>query len=374
MEKNKCKLRNHQHALAYFHKKSIMEKIFINPADISCFTEKEGSTFIVITSPSICDLINFEKVSPYSKAIKISVKYSDSMGEKFWSEIPSRSHILVILPEIYFQSPSTELLGPDRQLAVMACHSTPTTLEAIQHFIIQSKNTDSYYQDKMAESFFETGSASSQLIFEDINTGYKLTFDHTSDQLVWHEQVGKLSWGQQQLFPSGEISTLPVNVFGQNINNALDINGKLVLHGFPVLHGGNVSYLREDQARIFTALSVLEKNPVIAHISDGRVTKWEETSSSSQQAIDMLEALCMVDGRYRTIIEVGFGINTSLKLFPGNNAMNEVYGSNNGAVHIGFGIIPFTQYHLDIICPHLIVKDDKGIAFFGAIQEYSALS
>lgn len=343
-----------------------MDKVLINPSDISCFTEKKGSIFVVITSPELCESISFGRIGAYSKTITISVGQSESMGEKFWEGVPIKSHILVILPDIYFRSPSSEQLGPDRQLAVMACHSTPTTFQAIQHFLGQSENTDSERQDKTAEKFFDIGSASSRLIFEDSHTGLQLTFNHTSDDLIWHEQIGKLEWGQQQLFPSGEISTLPVDVFGQNINDSLDMNGQLVLHGFPVLHGGDVSYLREDQARIFSELSALREYPVIAHVSNGKVTRWEATMAGADKVVQMLEALCKIDGRYETVVEVGFGINTSLKLFPGNNAMNEVYGADNGAVHFGFGIIPFTQYHLDIICPHLGVKDDSGKVFFGA--------
>lgn len=342
-----------------------MDTIRLNAAQMSCFTEKQGSIFVVLTNRSMAANIVIDNVPPYEKAMTISVEDGELIHEDLWKTIPERSHILTILPYNYFQSPLPELLGNNKQLAVMACHSTPTDIQAIQHFVRQAEKTDSQEQERLAERFFREGSSANHLIFEDTNTQLQAIFKHNSDALIWHEQIGQLEWGQQQLCPSGEISTLPVNVFGQNIESSLDINGELVLNGIPVLHGGSVSYLRGDQATIFNALSILDENPVVAYIVDGKVTRWEPITKKSRIATDMLEAMCLIDSRYETIIEVGFGINTNLELLPGNNAMNEVYGATKGAIHIGFGLVPFTQYHLDIICPNTIIKNDIGDVIFG---------
>ena len=58
------------------------------------------------------------------------------------------------------------------------------------------------------------------------------------------------------------------------------------------------------------------------------------------------------------------GINCALELMPGNLGMNEVYGGMNGTVHCGFGLTPFTQYAIIVLCPgsRLITGDGTVLA------------
>lgn len=139
----------------------------------------------------------------------------------------------------------------------------------------------------------------------------------------------------------------------------------MAFQGFPILHSGKSSFRREDQDRIYKILSSLENHAVIATVEDGWITKLRATHSSVRRVKSMLQALFNVDLRYQLIWEMGFGINTSLKLWPGNTAMNEVYGAESGAIHWGLGLTPFTQYHLDIICPNTRVFADTGEILIG---------
>jgi hypothetical protein len=36
-----------------------------------------------------------------------------------------------------------------------------------------------------------------------------------------------------------------------------------------------------------------------------------------------------------------------------------------GVLHLGFGLLPFTQYHLDVICPGIRVKSPLGQELLG---------
>jgi hypothetical protein len=294
-----------------------------------------------------------------------TINPGESFPDLLKESIPENAHILVILPRIYFKSPSPQDLGKSRKLGVLACYSTPTSLDSIAHFIRIAEWTDPALQDQMTDTLFERGEAASCMRFIDKEHGTEAEFAHMEEEYSWHEQTGFLQWGQQQLFPSGEISVLPVDVFGQNIDTRFKFNGTLAFKGRPVLHSGTPSFLPEDQERIYQDLATLEEHAVIATLKDGAITKLEATHAACEPAARILRFMSQVDSRYSTLLEIGFGINTKLELFPGNSAMNEVYGHECGSIHFGFGLIPYTQYHLDLISPGTVVLGGNGEHIFG---------
>lgn len=339
--------------------------IQIQPSHFKNFGDSDNSSFCLVTTPEHEHLFSFNEDSKYRESRIFTMRPEDQFSTLVQNSIPENAHILVILPQIYFQSPKPEVLGEKRKLGVLACYSTPTSTETIEHFIRIAEKTDPALQDQMSDTFFHLGEAAECMRFVDREHGTEAAFAHLEENLSWHEQTGFLQWGQQQLFPSGEISVLPVQVFGQNIDSQFQINGSLALKGRPVLHSGTPSFLPEDQERIFQELATMEDHAVIATIRDGIITEFEATHSASEPAARMLRHMCQVDSRYQTLLEIGFGINTKLDLFPGNSAMNEVYGHECGSIHWGLGLIPFTQYHLDIICPGTLVEGKSGEHIFG---------
>jgi hypothetical protein len=259
-----------------------------------------------------------------------------------------------------------------RKLMMMACNSTPTSLDAVKYFLDVIERTDPQQQEEFADRFFMLGEASEHLEFVDPRygtyaSGTHARFEHLRDHYEWNQQAGLLQWGGQQLAPAGEISVLPIEILRFDATLRLPINGHVAFHGQPVLHSGSPSYLREDQARIHAALASVGNHAVIATTENGIISSLRATHAEAEPAVKMLEAMFEVDSRYRIIWEVGFGINAALKtLLPGNHAMNEVFGgSGRGALHFGLGLTPFTQYHLDIICPGTRVLGHKGEVLFG---------
>ena len=343
----------------------VMNGIRIQPSDFKNFGDADRSTFCLVTTPEYRDVFTFAEDSKYVDSRVLTIESGDDFAQLLEASIPESAHILVILPSIYFKSPSREVLGNKRKLGVLACYSTPTSVDAIAHFIRIAARTDPALQDRMSEEFFEKGEAAERIRFIDPEYGTEAEFEHLEDNLSWHEQTGFLGWGQQQLFPSGEISVLPVSVFGQNINNQFQLSGKLAFKGRPVLHSGTPSFLPEDQERIYQDLATMESHAVIATLKDGVIMDLEATDPVCEPAKRMLQFMCRVDSRYSSLLEIGFGINTKLELFPGNSAMNEVYGHECGAVHWGLGLIPYTQYHLDIICPGTVVEAKNGKHIIG---------
>ena len=341
-----------------------MKKIEIRPSryqQFGCLNE-DVNFYLITDSPE--SFVIEQNESYYSHQVLI---YRD---EEDFSQLIENTqepaHILVICPNHFISSIEAEQVG-QRKIAVMAANSAPTSMEAIEHFIKVLEKTDPLAQEKFANRFFEIIESSQSLKI--INEEYQVSaiFAHFDDEhYEWFEQSGTLNYGGQQIVPSGELSVLPLAHGQFNPECKLAINGEIALKGYPIVHSGKSSFLATDQARIYTQLSALQKYGIIAKVENGVITKLDATHSSVESAKSMLEALFAVDSRYATIWELGFGINTQLKIWPDNTAMNEVYGGDNGVLHWGLGLTPFTQYHLDIICPSTKVFTDQGNLLMGS--------
>jgi hypothetical protein len=340
-------------------------KIRLSPSRFRQFGETTGNTFCLVTSPKLRNTFEIVQEGDY-KEYRIIVYDGTKKFDELLSDntIPRLSHVLVITPEHYFHSPQSKYLEYIK-LCVMPCNSTPTSTKAIRHFLQCSEETDPLEQEKKADIFFEKCESSDFLRLIDGKNETSATFFHLEEGLKWHEQIGTLQWGEQQLIPSGEISVLPVEIFTKGINSSLNLNGQLALKGIPVLHSGTPSFCLEDQERIFKILSGMIHHAVIVTLKEGIVVDIHPSHHTVKQASEMLAAFYSVDSRYQTLIEIGFSINDHLTLFPGNLSMNEVFSEPFGTVHFGFGLIPHTQYHLDIVCPGTKVLNERGKIIFG---------
>jgi hypothetical protein len=221
-------------------------------------------------------------------------------------------------------------------------------------------------QQAFADRLFDIGPNSQYLRIVDRKYGTEAVFHHLDESYEWHDQSGVLDWGGQQLAPAGEVSVLPLQHGEYSSQLNLAINGQIAFRGLPILHSGRVNFLRADQARLYESLKTMREHAIIATVKDGNVTDLQCTHPDAAPAKHTLEAMFWSDSRYRRIWEVGFGINLSLTMVPGNVAMNETYGGENGVVHFGLGLTPYTQYHLDIICPHLLILTDNDEVFLGS--------
>jgi hypothetical protein len=340
-------------------------KIIVNPKKIRVLGDGDNKHFCLITNHSLVDCIQIEKTGNYLSFNKIIFEKNQNFADLLSKTIPTHSHILVISPEVFFQSPPQNLIGENRKLIALACNSTPTSIDAINHFLKVIEETDPAEQQLFANRFFEIGEKASYLEFLDEPNQTKARFNHLNESYLWSEQAGDLNYGEQQLAPAGEISVLPLNIQEFDENLRLDFNGSIALRGFPILHNGSPSFMRSDQLRLFNDLSSINSDPIIANIENGIIVEIESKTGNSSTALSILQSMFSIDSRYRILWEIGFGINTKNHLLKGNHAMNETYGGSNGAIHFGLGLTPFTQYHLDIICPDTRVFTDTGDYFFG---------
>jgi hypothetical protein len=316
------------------------------PESIKNFGNSTKAHFYLLTNP---ELINSFKIISGGKyeSYQILPIVEESL-ELAIQKTKQLAHILVISPYKFINSVHPSSLGR-RKLAVMATNSTPTSLKAIAHFMKIIEKSDPQEQRKFADRFFDNLEDADGLLIVDEKYGTQAKFIPDPEN-EWFEQLGILDWGQQQILPSGEISVLPLAHGQYDPSQRLNINGEITLQGFPILHSG-ASPNREEQARIYQALSVLEQQAIIATVENGCITKLEITHADAEPAKAMLQTLFDLDPNYRIIWELGFGINTKLELWSGNTAMNEVYGGDNGVLHFGLGLTSVTSFHLDILCP-----------------------
>ncbi|WP_180726147.1 hypothetical protein [Paraburkholderia largidicola] len=342
-----------------------MKSININPSRIRAFGRATETHFVVVTNRSLNETLSIEQNGGYSSYRTVLFEHGQTFADLFKDQIPPRAHVLVISPDVFFQSPPQNMLGAHRKLLAMACNSTPTDIDAIRHFLAVIENTNPEKQQEHIDRFFDLGEKADYLEFSDEKNGTLARFNHLDESYLWSEQAGTLGDGEQQLAPSGEISVLPLRIQDFEENLRLDFNGTIALNGTPILHNGTPSFLRADQARLHGLLSSMSHDAVIATVENGVITSVGADRAPDNPAVAALQALFDVDSRYRILWEIGFGINTESRILPGNHAMNETYGGTAGAIHFGIGLTPYTQYHLDIICPNTTVKTSHGDYLIG---------
>ena len=342
-----------------------MDVLNIRPNFIKTFTQPEKDYFCVITNESLKDQIKITDDSNYIESQIILYRNEDKFEHILQHEVPENAHVLVISPDVFFQSPEQKYIGAHRKLIAMACNSTPTNHHSIQHFLKIIENTDPDAQQQFADQFFEIGENSEYFEFIDPVNNTHAKFNHLDESYLWSEQAGHLGYGEQQLAPAGEISVLPLRIQEFDENLRLDFNGTIAFQGSAILHNGTPSFLRADQKRLHDALSEIQHHPLIARVEHGTIVELTDPSGKCPNAFRTLKSMFEVDSRYRILWEIGFGVNTFNEILAGNHAMNETYGATHGAIHFGLGLTPYTQYHLDIICPNTIVKNNQGEYLIG---------
>lgn len=340
------------------------EVILIHPQRLRQFGPAEDATFCLVTNSELISQFQVVPGDDYASVTTVSYDAGQSFELLLEQVIPEPAHILVISPQCFFQSPEPEKVGR-RKLVVMPCNSTPTTLSAIRHFLHGMESSDPDTLEAFAEQFFELGRASDRLQIVNETYGTCAIFEHLDDSYEWNQQAGAIEWGEQQIAPAGELSALPADIMEFNADLRLAVNGEIALQGQPMVHSGAVSFLPQDQARIYQALDHIRNHAVIITIDNGFITATRATHPDAQPAADMLNTLFEVDSRYRVVWEMGFGINTSFELLPGNFGMNEPYGGTNGVFHLGIGLTPYTQYALIITCLGTQVLGQGGKALIG---------
>ncbi|HEX7843310.1 MAG TPA: hypothetical protein VF469_37820 [Kofleriaceae bacterium] len=327
-----------------------MSALVVHSGGFPALGPPEGS-FYVVTNPELIGEIELTRDSGYRDCRVIPWPVGQTFEQLLAAEIPEQACVVVLSPGRFFRSP------PDigrRKVMVFACASTPTSLDVLGEFIAAAGRVAPDKEESRAIKFFERARAAELLRIEDPQARTRARFWHLDDSYEWHQQAGPLAWGDQQIVPSGELSATPGDIMEFDGSRRLTITGTLALHGAVIVHGDATVDLA-DQARIHAALDALTRHPVIATLELGEILELRAADAGGQVAVDMLEELFRGDSRYRIVQEIGFGINDSFEIAPGNVGMNEPYGGAHGVVHFGVGLTPDTRYALTFLAPHSVV-------------------
>lgn len=325
------------------------QPLSVRPHLYSMFGAAEGAQFCLVTHSRLLDQFSFDESGDYTAYNKIAFDPTDDL-DSLLAKLPEPSHVLVVLPDRLFESPTPDKVGR-RKLAVMPCASTHMTPESIRPALEMLERVDIPTMQAVADRFFDVGQQGDQLEIVDAGYGTRATFAHLNDDYEWFEQAGAIDWGGQQFAPCGEISVLPLFHGRYDSRLSFPINGEIAIKGCPILHSGRPSHLANDQARLHGQLATMTDHAIIATVHEGWITDLKATHPTVRPAVDTLNRMIEIDSRYALIWEVGFGINHTSDLISGNVATNEVYGGRYGSIHWGLGLTPWTQYHLDIVCP-----------------------
>lgn len=341
-------------------------RLVVTPGAHRQFPAPSG-TFCLVTTAELADDIVIDDVHAYDKIMVTPIESGDDLSTVLRTAVPARADVLVVCPGLFVTSPSVADIGAERRVAIMPCGSTPTTREDIRYFLDVIERTDPAAQEDRAQRFFSAVSDAEELRLVDVERGTTCQFDLGDDDYDWNQQAGPLAPGEQQIAPAGELSVLPTEITQFDSARVLALSGALTLRGWPIVHAGYAAALAAEQAELYDTLVALHRNPVIVDVEDGVIVACRPGTDTATAAAVTAALDDLLDGepRYRTVWELGFGINTAMSVVPGNCGLNEPYGGTYGVVHIGLGLTPFTRFALTFLCPDTTLTDHAGNSLIG---------
>jgi len=345
--------------------------IILKPDEITQLQPHLYSDFYLIVSPDIAQEIHLQS-SAYKNATQLVIPPTEDLAKFITSQTPEESDILLLIPNGYSQGYKNPhmclprgILGKRRMVA-MRCQSTPATKSDLKAMLESLCNIDTLSQIKLVDDLYAVGEKAQYLEIRDTKKKTHARFNHLSDEYAWHTLYGSPNPGEFVLAPAGETNVIVIPMAEQAEQQiSLDINGEIILHGISIVHYGVKLNLLAKQAEVFNALDTLRSGFVIASVVAGKIVAVEALDTIAKPAAAMLEELFAEDERYRCIMELGVGLNEKLITCPGNVAANEFYGGQGGCLHYGIGRVPFTTFHIDIVCPSSTLQTDSGEHIFG---------
>jgi len=352
----------------------------VRPASFRQFGASASDTFCLVTDADHADELFIDETGgptgtysthTYRQCMIVPVDAGDDLDKALARDVPADADVVVICRETFLSSPDGQLIGPGRRVVVMPCASTPVSLENIRYFLSVIERTDPAAQANRAERFFAAVEEANELHLVDGPHDAACDFDPVGGDYVWNQQAGFLEPGEQQIAPAGELSVLPMEITDFDANQRLAINGTLALRGRSIVHAGYSEELAEPQARLYERLEKLQRNTVLLQVRDGLITSigCRDQTAECAEVVATLDELFSEDPRYRTIWELGFGINVNMRPVPGNCGLNEPYGATDGVVHIGIGLTPYTRFALTFLCPGTALTDGSGNTVLGTASK-----
>lgn len=304
---------------------------------------EEASGFFLVVDRQYKGMFEIDEVLNNYSCYKI-IYSNDVELKSIISQIPPFAHVLIISPRF-----SSTLSSGQRKILCLGTTSTNLSFDDIVNIINIMEITNMTIQEAWIENFLSSFSEDKKLHIIDpyFNTEASFTLSKGNEVGI---MAGLMDWGDSWACVSGECGFFPDNNINEPQNINLLLNGEIILSGACV-----VSRLKEveqsEQEKIFDDLNTIKDGNIILNIHQGKIKEIVSSDDCSRRAANRIEQLLNQNGNYSVIIEIAFGINTSMQLLLGNKLINEMYGGNNGCFHIGIGHQSWSEYHIDFICP-----------------------
>jgi len=326
------------------------QELTVRPAALRQFGTTDRA-FYLVTDADLVPRFSIADDGRASAAIVPAVGGADV--SRIVRELPDESDVLIAAPGCFVDGSGLDDIG-GRRVAVMPCGSTPVRPDQLRYFLGVLERTDPLAQEKRATEFFDAVGGGGTVRLLDDARDATCVFDALDDSYVWNQQAGELSPGEQQIAPAGELSVLPMEITEFDPARRLRLTGTLALRGEPIVHAGYPDAPDRQQAELYARLTVLRRQAVLAELEEGVIVHLRPAQAGSavnEAAAALLTEVLDAEPRYRTVWELGVGINTAMKPVPANCGLNEVYGADRGVVHLGVGLTPFTAFALTFLCP-----------------------
>ncbi len=337
--------------------------IDVYPDKLTYFTHNRvNDKFCLIITEAIINKVVLHESKLYKERIMLVCHENENIYEVI-GRVECQDSDILFIPAQYFGFPSPDTVKSTQRFITLACStSTGTGLEDIPTVLETCYNHTPEQLQHKANILFDKieGAYSLDFINEEFKT--KATLE-INEKCLWHEICGMIKQGGDTIAPIGEVAITHCD-FDNLITPALDISGEIVLHGIPIVNSffqGDQYFFKRDE--IFQRLSSLEKSPVIANVKNGKIIEMKAVNPKKTDLINYFETLFDMDKQFRTIIELGIGINDAIEILPFNAAYNESFSNGNYCIHYGIGKRETTKYHIDVICPGTKLKPDNGNAF-----------
>jgi len=277
--------------------------------------------------------------------------------------VPVDADVLAVCPGVFVTSPSNDALAA-RRLSIMPCGSTPTTDQHVAYFARVTEESDPERQDRFCTKVFDGLEQAATIHLADDRACLSAEFV-LSSSYEWHQQAGYIDQGQQQLAPPGEISATPCDISHFDPRRRLQLTGSLGVSGAPIVHRADRPGLDRRQADLFSALNAIRNEYVSLKVEQGVIVDCRPLGSTSIGAAKALNRLFETEPAYTLVWEFGIGCNEVINPQPGNCGMNEMFGGNNGTLHIGLGLTPTTEFAITLPCQRTRAIDPSGRPIFG---------
>lgn len=333
----------------------------IYPDKLQCFdSDGDSELFVLLASSELKETIKLHTSNRY-KRLKLLFCNPDKTIQSILDQTElKQADILFMQYKMNSLSSLRALkLSPKQRLVILNDRKKfPVTLETVKNCLDIAYNTNSDEFELKRDTLFEKLGTSPHIDYVNANTNTRARLT-LSSSCLFSCIFGQIKPGEISVCPAGEMA-LCHEKFQDEKAHQLEISGEITLHGTTILHG--MSYKKSDyQKELFEQLNKLKNAPVIATIKHGIITDLRPYTKEAKEPLAAIERLFKDNNDYRTLIEIGHGMNSAVKLRDENCAANEFYANNGICVHFGIGNPDLNHiFHLDILCPDTKMEDHEG--------------